>query len=103
MSIDHDLKILLEATHSLHEAPIDTSEGNRSKFDLRPPGLRGAGGETGAVRQEKVAKVRAALSAGNYSVPAEAVAFKMLDAMLAREQERLREDRRKRPRVGHRS
>ena len=105
MSIDHphDLKTLLEATRTLHEAPIDASGADRRDFDLRVADLRGAGGETGAVRLEKVAKVRAALSAGNYCVPAEAVAFKMLDAMLAREQERLREDRRKRPRVGHRS
>jgi hypothetical protein len=105
MGIDHphDLKILLEATRTLHEAPIDAGEADRSEFHIRVAGQRGAGGENGAVRLEKVAKVRAALSAGNYSVPAEAVAFKMLDAMLAREQERLREDRRKRPRVGHRS
>ena len=98
MSIDHphDWKTLLEATRMPHEAPIDGGDADRGAFDLRRD-------ETGAVRLEKVAKVRAALSAGNYSVPAEAVAFKMLDAMLAREQERLREDRRKRPRVGHRS
>ena len=105
MSIDppHDLKTLLEATRALDEAPVDEVEADRSAFDLHLGGLGRAGGEIGAVRLEKVAKVRAALSAGSYSVPAEAVAFKMLDAMLAREQERLREDRRKRPRVGHRS
>ena len=104
MSIDdpHDLKSLLEATRTLHEGPIDAGKADRSAFDHCVAGLDAAGGETGAVRLEKVAKVRAALSAGNYSVPAEAVAIKMLDAMLVREQERLREDRRKKPRVGHR-
>lgn len=104
MSTDHpqDLKILLEATRTLHEAPIDAGEAERSVFDLRMAGLGATGVGMRAVRLEKVAKVRAALLAGSYSVPAEAVAVKMLDAMLAHEQERLGEDRRKRPRVGHR-
>ena len=104
MSTDYpdDLKSLLEATSKLHEWPIDAGMADRSAFDRCLAGLGAAGRETGAVRLEKVAKVRAALSAGNYSVPAEAVAIKMLDAMLTREQERLREDRRKRPRLGHR-
>lgn len=103
MSIDrsHDSKTLRESAP--HEASIDGSAADRGDLEHRLAGLHGADGEMGAVRLEKVAKVRAALSMGNYSVPAEAVAFKMLDAMLAREQERLREDRRKRPRVGHRS
>jgi negative regulator of flagellin synthesis FlgM len=35
------------------------------------------------VRMEKVAAVQAALAAGTYSVPASAVASKMVDAMLA--------------------
>jgi flagellar biosynthesis anti-sigma factor FlgM len=35
------------------------------------------------VRMEKVAAVRAALAAGTYSVPAPAVAARMVDAMLA--------------------
>jgi negative regulator of flagellin synthesis FlgM len=35
------------------------------------------------VRMEKVAAVQAALAAGTYSVPASAVASKMIDAMLA--------------------
>ena len=105
MSIDYprDWKSLLETTDRPNEAPIDTREADRRAFDLQLASLRGAVGEAGAVRLDKVAKVRAALAAGNYSVPAEAVAFKMLDAMLAREQERLRDDRRKRPRMGHRS
>ncbi len=104
MSTDYpdDLKSLLEATCKLNEGPIDAGKADRIVFDRGLAGLGAAGWETGAVRLEKIAKVRAALSAGNYSVPAESVAMKMLDAMLAHEQERLREDRRKKPRVGHR-
>ena len=104
MSTDHphDWKSLLEATGTLHERPFDAGEADRNAFDRCLAGLGTAGGECGAVRLEKVANVRSALSAGNYSVPAEAVAIKMLDAMLDHEQERLREDRRKRPRLGHR-
>lgn len=50
--------------------------------------LSGAGTEVSlnaaedAVRLDKVAEVRAALAAGNYKVPAEAVASKLVDAML---------------------
>lgn len=69
---------------------------------LRGGNLGNARGEAGAVRLDKIKKVRAALSAGTYSVPSETVAMKMLDAMLALEQKRVREDRRRRPRVGHR-
>lgn len=93
----------LESTGALDEARIGGGEPDRNAFDLCLAGLGTAGNQTGAVRLEKVAQVRAALSAGNYSVPAEAVAFKMLDAMLALEQKRVLEERRKRPRVGHRS
>lgn len=35
------------------------------------------------VRPEKVAAIQAALAAGNYNVPATAVAMKVVDAMLA--------------------
>lgn len=89
-------------TDARDEAPIE-DEIVRDTFGLclAGPG-KAAGRETAAVRLDKVAKVRAALSAGTYSVPAEAVAVKMLDAMLALEQKRVIEDRRKRPRVGHR-
>jgi len=50
--------------------------------------LSGAGTEVSlnaaddAVRLDKVAEVRAALAAGSYKVPAEAVASKLVDAML---------------------
>jgi|NGEPerStandDraft_6_1074524.scaffolds.fasta_scaffold189731_1 negative regulator of flagellin synthesis FlgM len=36
----------------------------------------------GGVRMDKVASIQAALAAGTYSVPASAVASKMVDAML---------------------
>ena len=39
--------------------------------------------ESEGVRTEKVAAVQAALAAGTYSVPAAAVASKLVDAMLA--------------------
>lgn len=94
---------LLDLSSAPDKAQIDGGEPDRNAFDLRLAGLGAAGSQTGAVRLEKVAQVRAALSAGNYSVPAEAVAIKMLDAMLALEQKRVLEDRRKRARVGHRS
>lgn len=92
----------LELTSTLGEARIGGGEPDRNAFDLRLAGLGAAGNQSGAVRMEKVAQVRAALAAGNYSVPAEAVAIKMLDAMLTLEQKRVLEERRKRPRVGHR-
>ena len=62
--------------------------------------LRKGTGE--GVRMEKVVAVQAALLAGNYSVPAKAVAAKMLDTMLIMERERVPGDRRRKPRVGHR-
>ena len=37
----------------------------------------------GGVRMDKVAGIQAALAAGNYNVPASAVASKMVDAMMA--------------------
>lgn len=40
------------------------------------------GAVDGGVRAEKVAEVQAALAAGSYSVPASAVASKMVDAMM---------------------
>jgi|SRR5579871_3889264 len=40
------------------------------------------GAADGGVRAEKVAEVQAALQAGTYSVPASAVASKVVDAML---------------------
>lgn len=92
-----------ELSSALDEARLDGGEPDRNAFDVCLAGLGAAGGQTGAVRLEKVAQVRAALSAGNYSVPAEAVAIKMLDAMLSLEQKRVLEERRKRPRAGHRS
>lgn len=92
----------LDLSGALDEAPIDGGEMDWGAFGLRLAGPGNAGRQTGAVRMDKVARVRAALSAGAYSVPAEAVAIKMLDAMLALEQKRVLEDRRKRPRVGHR-
>lgn len=94
---------LPDLTGALDEAKVDAGEPDRDAFDLCLAGLGAAGNQTGAVRMEKVAQARAAISAGNYNVPAEAVAIKMLDAMLAIEQKRVLEDRRKRPRVGHRS
>lgn len=96
-------KAFPEPAGALRESPIEKGQSPRSAFDLCLAGLGATGDETGAVRLDKVAKVRAAISAGNYSVPAEAVAIKMLDAMLALEQKRVLEDRRQRPRVGHRS
>ena len=43
--------------------------------------LAAAGG--GAVRSDKVAGIQVALAAGTYSVPASAVATKLVDAMLS--------------------
>jgi anti-sigma28 factor (negative regulator of flagellin synthesis) len=54
------------------------------------------------VRMEKVLAIRAALATGSYYVSASAVAAKMLNAMILIERERPRQERRKRPRVGHR-
>ncbi|MGH9590287.1 MAG: flagellar biosynthesis anti-sigma factor FlgM [Terracidiphilus sp.] len=94
---------LLEVNGGLDEAPIDEGRNGRGAYSNRlGGGPRNARAEAGAMRLDKIKKVRAALSAGTYSVPAEAVAIKMLDAMLALERKRVREDRRKRPRVGHR-
>ena len=42
------------------------------------------GASASGVRSEKVAEIQAALEAGNYEVPASAVAAKMVDAMLGR-------------------
>jgi flagellar biosynthesis anti-sigma factor FlgM len=42
------------------------------------------GAADGDVRAEKVAEIQAALAAGNYSVPASAVASKVVDAMMGR-------------------
>jgi negative regulator of flagellin synthesis FlgM len=58
-------------------------------FDADRATLSAAGSEVaqtaadGGVRMEKVAGVQAALASGTYSVPAQAVASKMVDAMLA--------------------
>lgn len=94
---------LLEVNDQLNEAPTDEGQKDRDAFGARlVGGLRNARAEAGAVRLDKIKKVRAALSEGTYSVPAETVAIKMLDAMLALEHKRVREDRRRRPRVGHR-
>jgi negative regulator of flagellin synthesis FlgM len=41
------------------------------------------GSDSDGVRMDKVAAVQAALASGTYSVPASAVASKMVDAMLA--------------------
>jgi negative regulator of flagellin synthesis FlgM len=54
--------------------------------------LSGAGSEISqtaadsGVRMDKVASIQAALTAGSYSIPASAVASKMVDAMLGGEQ-----------------
>lgn len=94
---------LLQLNGELNEAPAGEGRKDRDAFGARlGGGLRNARAEAGALRLDKIKKVRAALSAGTYSVPAEAVAIKMLDAMLAFEKKRVREDRRRRPRVGHR-
>ena len=94
---------LLEVNSELNEAPTDETRKDRDAFSARlRDGLRNSRAEGGAVRLDKIKKVRAALSAGTYSVSPEAVAIKMLDAMLALEKKRVREDRRRRPRVGHR-
>lgn len=77
----------------------------------RAPAMERAG-ESGAVlmlagssevRMDKVKAIRAALMAGDYYVPARMVAAKMLEAMLTIEGERALRDRRKKPRVGHRT
>lgn len=108
MSINfpHDLNedmALLEVNGELNEALADDGRKDQRAYGAGlGGGLRNARAEAEAVRLDKIKKVRAALSSGTYSVPAEAVAIKMLDAMLAFEKKRVREDRRRRPRVGHR-
>jgi len=105
MARPHSTRLMmarLNLSDELNETPIDDDEVDRDAFGLRLAGPGKVSRQTGAVRLDKVAKVRAALSAGTYCVPAETVAVKMLDAMLALEQKRVLEDRRKRPRVGHR-
>jgi flagellar biosynthesis anti-sigma factor FlgM len=60
-------------------------------FDTDRATLSPAGSEVaqtaadGGVRMEKVAGVQAALQAGSYQVPAQAVAARMVDAMLGGE------------------
>lgn len=60
-----------------------------SAFDSDRATLSAAGSEVaqaavdGGVRADRVAAVQAALQAGTYSVPAHAVAAKMVDAMLS--------------------
>jgi hypothetical protein len=87
----------------------DTLPGSMEKVVLLPKAVSASGGRAvqrsaigEGVRMEKVVAVQEALLAGSYSVPAKAVAAKMLDAMLTMERERLPGDRRRKARVGHR-
>ncbi len=62
-----------------------------SAFDSDRATLSSAGSEVSqavseeGVRMEKVTSIQAALAAGTYSVPASAVASKMVDAMLGKQ------------------
>ncbi|HTW78493.1 MAG TPA: flagellar biosynthesis anti-sigma factor FlgM [Terracidiphilus sp.] len=85
------LKSLL-GVQSPPTAPASTRSGAQagaSEFTGDRATLSSAGSEASLVsagddiRMEKVAAVQAALAAGSYSVPATAVATKIVDAMLA--------------------
>lgn len=93
---------LLNLNRALGNAANGAEEADPGVFEVSLAGLIATDAETAAVRLDKVARVRAALSAGTYSVTAEAVARKMLEGMLVAERRRLRSDRRRRPRPGHR-
>ncbi|HEV2324903.1 MAG TPA: flagellar biosynthesis anti-sigma factor FlgM [Terracidiphilus sp.] len=97
-----EVMALLSLNRALRDAAAGTAEADPGAFEVSLATLRATDGETAAVRLDKVARVRAALSAGTYSVAAEAVAGKMLDGMLEAERKHLRTDRRRRPRPGHR-
>jgi hypothetical protein len=87
------LKALWSAKRLAPAAPAAKAEGQVPAADSEIA----RGTADGSIRMEKVAPVQAALAAGTYSVPARAVAAKMVDAMLAGEQMRMRNKHRRRP------
>jgi negative regulator of flagellin synthesis FlgM len=62
-------------------AGVEALGSDRATLSSAASQMAQAAGEDG-VRPEKVAAIQAALAAGSYSVPASAVASKMVDAML---------------------
>jgi negative regulator of flagellin synthesis FlgM len=89
------LKSLLGVTPPTPSAPQSsnaTAPNGGSGLGSDRATLSGAGSEISqtatdsGVRTDKVSAIQAALAAGSYSVPASAVASKMVDAMLGGEQ-----------------
>lgn len=85
------LKTLLGVTQATPSAPSRPQAGKPAEQNSLVSDratLSSAGSEVaqaasdGGVRTEKVAQIQAALEAGTYSVPASAVASKVVDAML---------------------
>ncbi len=58
-------------------------DSDRATFSSAASQVSLAAADGGAVRSDKVAGIQAALAAGTYSVPASAVASKLVDAMLS--------------------
>ena len=87
-----DLKSLLgvpSTSASLAQHVRKASDGAQSVLESDRATLSGAGTEASmsatddALRVDKIAEVQAALTAGTYRVPAEAVASRLVDAMLS--------------------